>query len=239
MDTLCVIILQHGGSWDKTEHLIYCCVAVPIDCRRAVGNPQICIFRWFKFTLQPPYTIMHRHLLLAIWGTSYWTSFVKFGLKTAWDISYDILWLILKYVNFWQNWMSSENQFFLDDCLRMHHTLGDVKFIGWSPGTFQTTTPSQSELEMVITNSYACRTTINPPPSENDSESWWQSNNKQHRDQQLWWDHHHILPEWQWDQDSHYFKHYRDYHIFPKWDWLWSEQWENIIQGVIKTKFTG
>ena len=44
---------------------------------------------------------MTGHLLLAIWATSHWTSFVKFGLKTAWDISYDILWLILKYVNFW------------------------------------------------------------------------------------------------------------------------------------------
>ena len=44
---------------------------------------------------------MSGHLLLAIWGTSHWNFFVKFGLKTAWDISYDILWLILKYVNFW------------------------------------------------------------------------------------------------------------------------------------------
>ena len=48
-----------------------------------------------------PYTIMHGHLLLAISDTSHWTSFVQFGLKTAWDISYHILWLILKYVNFW------------------------------------------------------------------------------------------------------------------------------------------
>ena len=47
------------------------------------------------------YTVAHGHLLLAIWDTSHWTSFVKFGLKTAWGISYDILWLILKYVNFW------------------------------------------------------------------------------------------------------------------------------------------
>ena len=59
------------------------------------------IFRWFKFTLKPPYTITHGNLLLAIWDTSHWTSFVKFELKTAWDISYDILWPILKYVNFW------------------------------------------------------------------------------------------------------------------------------------------
>ena len=60
------------------------------------------IFRWFKFTLKPPYTVAHGNFLSAIWGTSHWTSFVKFGLKTAWDISYDILWPILKYVNFWR-----------------------------------------------------------------------------------------------------------------------------------------
>ena len=59
------------------------------------------VFRWFKFTLKPPYTITSRHLLSAIWDTSHWISFVKFGLETAWDISYDILWPILKYVNFW------------------------------------------------------------------------------------------------------------------------------------------
>ena len=58
-------------------------------------------FRWFKFTLKPLYTIAHGNLLSAIWETSHWTSFVKFGLKTAWDISYDILWLFLKYVYFW------------------------------------------------------------------------------------------------------------------------------------------
>ena len=41
------------------------------------------VFRWFKFTLKPPYTITHGNLLMAIWDTSHWTSFVKFGLKTA------------------------------------------------------------------------------------------------------------------------------------------------------------
>ena len=61
-----------------------------------MGNHSV--FRWFK----PPYTLASANLLLAIWDTSHWTSFVKFGLKTAWDISYDILWPILKYVNFWR-----------------------------------------------------------------------------------------------------------------------------------------
>ena len=41
------------------------------------------VFRWFKFTLKPPYTVAHGNLLSAIWATSHWTSFVKFGLKTA------------------------------------------------------------------------------------------------------------------------------------------------------------
>ena len=93
------------------------------------------VFRWFKFTLKPPYTVMSGNLLSAIWDTSHWTSFVKFGLKTAWDISYDILWPILKYVNFWRlqghlsnltkKKMPSENQFFLDEgATRLRQGLG-------------------------------------------------------------------------------------------------------------------
>ena len=60
------------------------------------------LFRWFKFTLKPPNSITHGNLLWAIWDTSHWNFFVKFGLKTAWHISYDILWSLLTYVNFWQ-----------------------------------------------------------------------------------------------------------------------------------------
>ena len=52
-------------------------------------------FRWFKFTLKPPYSIPSESFLSAIWDTS-------LGLKTAWDISYDILWSLLKFVNIWQ-----------------------------------------------------------------------------------------------------------------------------------------
>ena len=60
------------------------------------------VFRWFKFTLKPPNSVMHGNLLSAIWDTSHWNFFVKFGLKTAWHIFYDILWSLLTYVNFWQ-----------------------------------------------------------------------------------------------------------------------------------------
>ena len=36
-------------------------------------------FRWFKFTLKPPNRIMGEKLRLAIWDTSFWTFWVKFG----------------------------------------------------------------------------------------------------------------------------------------------------------------
>ena len=41
------------------------------------------LFRWFKFTLKPPYSGASERSLLAIWDTSHWNFFVKFGLKTA------------------------------------------------------------------------------------------------------------------------------------------------------------
>ena len=41
------------------------------------------VFRWFKFTLKPPYTVVIGNFFLAIWETSHWNFFVKFGLKTA------------------------------------------------------------------------------------------------------------------------------------------------------------
>ena len=39
------------------------------------------IIRWFKFTLKPPYSIAHGKLRLAIWDTSFWTFWLKFGHK--------------------------------------------------------------------------------------------------------------------------------------------------------------
>ena len=47
-------------------------------------------------------SITSEKFLSAIWDTSHWNFFVKFGLKTAWGISYDILWSLLTYVNFWR-----------------------------------------------------------------------------------------------------------------------------------------
>ena len=54
----------------------------------AVGlKLAITFFRWFKFTLKPHYSIVHGNLLSAIWDTFHWNFFVKFGLKTPYDIS--------------------------------------------------------------------------------------------------------------------------------------------------------
>ena len=48
--------------------------------------PTLAIFRWFKFTFKPPYSIAIGKLHLAIWDTSFWISLVKFGHKGPWDI---------------------------------------------------------------------------------------------------------------------------------------------------------
>ena len=39
------------------------------------------VFRWFKFTLKPPNRITRDKLRLAIWDTSAWTFWLKFGHK--------------------------------------------------------------------------------------------------------------------------------------------------------------
>ena len=41
----------------------------------------VAVFRWFKFTLKPPYSIARGKLRLAIWDTSFWTFWLKFGHK--------------------------------------------------------------------------------------------------------------------------------------------------------------
>ena len=63
-------------TYRNKQHIQRCLLVIPETYEHV-------IFRWFKFTLKPPYTITHGNLLLAIWDTSHWTSFVKFGLKTA------------------------------------------------------------------------------------------------------------------------------------------------------------
>ena len=53
-------------------------------CEEFPPKPECCVFiiflfRWLKFTLKPPYSITHDKLRLAIWDTSFWTFWVKFG----------------------------------------------------------------------------------------------------------------------------------------------------------------
>ena len=55
----------------------------PHVARHHVKNCGPCfpVFRWFKFTLKPPYSIPIGKLRLAIWDTSFWTFWLKFGHK--------------------------------------------------------------------------------------------------------------------------------------------------------------
>ena len=46
-------------------------------------NAKQAVFRWFKFTLKPPYSGASERSLLPIWDTFHWNFFVKFGLRTA------------------------------------------------------------------------------------------------------------------------------------------------------------
>ena len=42
-------------------------------CLNTEADKKSRVFRWFKFTLKPPYSITHGKLRLAIWDTSFWT----------------------------------------------------------------------------------------------------------------------------------------------------------------------
>ena len=44
-------------------------------------SASFALFRWFKFTLKPPYSIACGKLRLAIRNTSFWTFWLKFGHK--------------------------------------------------------------------------------------------------------------------------------------------------------------
>ena len=50
-------------------------------------KPLLAVFRWFKFTPKQPNRITHDKLRLAIWDTSTWTFWLKFGANGPWDIS--------------------------------------------------------------------------------------------------------------------------------------------------------
>ena len=69
--------VQSSGGEQSSEPSMVHLIQVHVDIF------SLLLFRWFKFTLKPTYTITHGNFLSAIWDTSHWTSFVKFGLKTA------------------------------------------------------------------------------------------------------------------------------------------------------------
>ena len=77
------------------------------------------IIRWFKFTLKPPYSGASEHSLLAIWDTSHWNFLSNLDLrqlKTSLMTSYcQLLVTPGPFEYFGHNWVSSENQSFLNE----------------------------------------------------------------------------------------------------------------------------
>ena len=79
------------------------------------------IFRWFKLTLKPPIAVAHDKLRLAIWDTSFWTFFVKFGHRTYVRTYYGHFWHLSIFGGsravwvFFRKWVFSENQRYLDN----------------------------------------------------------------------------------------------------------------------------
>ena len=104
-------VIQHGSQnmpfvpmsveWSKIQCYQLCyhsCDTWPHLNFEGDSIINVNLFRWFKFTLKPSYSIMYGKLWLTIWDTSFWTFWVKFRHKGPWDI----YWSFLKYVTFWQ-----------------------------------------------------------------------------------------------------------------------------------------
>ena len=68
---------QFLGGLSLLNHLIASRMA---NYEWPFGTLPFGLFRWFKFT-KPPYSITHGELRLAIWDTSFWTFWLKFGHK--------------------------------------------------------------------------------------------------------------------------------------------------------------
>ena len=64
------------------------------------GCNFVFVFRWFKYTLKPPYSIMHGKLRLAIWDTSFWTFWSNLDTRDLETYPRTYFGHFLKYVNF-------------------------------------------------------------------------------------------------------------------------------------------
>ena len=73
-----MILFYHSSAFPSLINIFL----VQIDINKDISKFEQ-VFRWFKFTLKPPYSGAHERSLLAIWDTSHWNFFVKFGLRTA------------------------------------------------------------------------------------------------------------------------------------------------------------
>ena len=84
--THCIIITVLPGLSMTSCRLLSSTERKNHKCRHMISDATL-VFRWFKFTLKPPNSRVHGNFFSAIWDTSHWNFFVKFRLKTPYDIS--------------------------------------------------------------------------------------------------------------------------------------------------------
>ena len=76
-----VMTITAGDSLEYEPVLVLVLMIRSSAILTGFSKSEISVFRWFKFTLKPPYSIAHDNLRLAIWDTSFWTFWLKFGHK--------------------------------------------------------------------------------------------------------------------------------------------------------------
>ena len=70
-----------GGESGVALHVLFFLDGFCCGSGKSKSTSAAFLFRWFKFTLKPPYSIAREKLRLAIWDTSFWTFWLKFGHK--------------------------------------------------------------------------------------------------------------------------------------------------------------
>ena len=64
--------ISEGNSTHlQLQQIIFLQVICLLETKRCILGRIFLLFRWFKFTLKPPYSIAHDKLRLAIWDTSF------------------------------------------------------------------------------------------------------------------------------------------------------------------------
>ena len=99
----CKIIKGHPGKSAQNQ------AAILFFIRNQLILATDIVFRWFKFTLKPPYSIVNESFLLAIWDTSHWNFLSNLDsrqLETSLVMSHGYFWNLSTFGNSKAVWVS-------------------------------------------------------------------------------------------------------------------------------------